>query len=118
VKITELAVDGLLAFAVEGDLDHSSVPAFRDDVSSRLSRASRLLIDLSGCDFIDSGGLGELMACLVDIGDEGCLAVIAPRAPMRRLFEVAGLTRHERFLVFEDREAAEHGLAASGCSPG
>jgi anti-anti-sigma factor len=56
-------VGGLAVVEVAGELDSFTTPAFRACVDQVLNDgASRLLVDFTGLAFIDSAGLGDLIA--------------------------------------------------------
>lgn len=52
------------------------------------------IIDMSKTEAVDSSGFGSLVAAVRKIGDVGgVVAVVCNDATVRRLFEVAGITR-------------------------
>lgn len=52
------------------------------------------IIDLSKTEAVDSSGFGSLIAAVRKIGDiGGVVAIVCSNTTVRRLFEVAGLTR-------------------------
>jgi anti-sigma B factor antagonist len=79
---------------VHDDLDLASAPQLRSQVHQLLRDGVRALaIDLTLCDFIDSVGLGMLVAVLKRVRThDGELAVVCPEARHRRLFELVELT--------------------------
>ena len=78
---------------VTGDLDMASAPAMRQLVLQLLSTGARLIaIDLTGADFVDSTGLGMLVAALKRVRThDGELIVICPEPRLRRIFELTEL---------------------------
>ena len=54
---------------------------------------SRVVVDLSGVEFVDSTALGSLVAVRQRLGD-GRLVLAAPGPDVRRTLEVSGLGRH------------------------
>jgi anti-anti-sigma factor len=63
------------------------------------------IIDLSDLDFIDSTGLQVLLRARGLLGREDrALAVVCPHGPVRRVFELSGLS--ELFALFKTREEA------------
>lgn len=85
--------DGVAVVTISGDLDASAAPALKEQLFVCLDGgARRLIIDLSDTDFIDSTGLGVLVAGLKHArGRELC--VVCPRGEIRRLFGIVGLDR-------------------------
>jgi anti-sigma B factor antagonist len=78
---------------VTGDLDMASAPALRQLVLQLLSTGARLIaIDLTSADFMDSTGLGLLVAALKRVRThDGELVVICPEPRLRRIFELTEL---------------------------
>lgn len=97
----------LTVIASEGEIDVSSVGAFRDAVSEAArAGVDRLVIDLSEVSFIDSSGLGALLDAQNRLRrDKRQLAVVAPSGTAAAvLLELAGL--RGRLSIFETRESA------------
>ena len=89
---------------ITGDLDMATAPALRQLVIQLLSAGARLVaIDLTAADFVDSTGLGTLVAALKRVRThDGELVVICPEPRLRRIFELTELVS-----VFGLRDAAE-----------
>lgn len=80
---------------VAGEVDLSSSPALREEFL-RLVGLGRyqVIVDLSGVEFLDSTGLGVLVAGLKRLRDNGGDLVLAgPEPRILRLFEITGLTK-------------------------
>ena len=71
----------------------ASAPALRALVLQLLSSGSRLIaVDLTGADFVDSTGLGMLVASLKRVrSHDGELVVVCPEPRLRRIFELTEL---------------------------
>ena len=84
---------GWLVLEVLEDLDMASAPALRQRALAQLSAGERMLaIDLTHADFLDSTGLGTLVAILKRVRlHDGELAVICPEPRLRRVFELTDL---------------------------
>lgn len=78
---------------VTGDLDMASAPALRQLVLQQLSQGIRCVaVDLTAADFVDSSGLGVLVAALKRVRThDGELAVVCPDPRLRRIFELTEL---------------------------
>ena len=78
---------------ITGDLDMATAPALRQLVLQLLSTGVRLIaVDLTGADFVDSTGLGMLVAALKRVRThDGELVVICPEPRVRRIFELTEL---------------------------
>jgi anti-sigma B factor antagonist len=88
---------------VEGELDL----AVADQLAEAIGRCDRdqVLIDLSGCEFIDSTGIAVIVRAHQEAVKTGRRVVIhSPAAQVLRVLEVTGLT--ENGLVFPSRDAA------------
>jgi len=68
----------------------------------------RLILDLSAVEFVDSSGLGAIVAVLKSLGQEGELAVSGVRATVASMFR---LTRMDK--VFEIHSTLEDALGAT-----
>lgn len=86
--------DGVTVLAATGELDLGSAPRVRELAIRHLLQGDRsLVIDLSGVDFIDSTGLGTLVAVLKRARSLGAaLHLVVPSARSRHIFELTGLT--------------------------
>jgi anti-sigma B factor antagonist len=86
---------GTVVIAVHGDTDRHVA----DELQVRLAEAiadrpSVLVLDFSGVTFLDSMALGVLLKSLKRLGQlGGRMRVVAPRAEIRRIFEVTLLDR-------------------------
>jgi anti-sigma B factor antagonist len=77
-----------------GELDLYTAPRLRDAVLGAVDDGvDRIAIDLHGVGFIDSTGLGILVACLKRVRErDGKMVLIAPdSSPLRRLLSLTGL---------------------------
>jgi anti-sigma B factor antagonist len=80
--------DGSTVLAVVGELDLASAPHFREAVGEAMGTGARkVVVDLSGSDFIDSSGIGALMwaehrlqAVGGDLRTTGCTPPVAGRS--------------------------------------
>jgi anti-sigma B factor antagonist len=80
--------------AIVGELDLYTGPQLRDAVLAATGDGrDHIAIDLNGVTFIDSTGLGILVACLKRVRErDGALALIAPdTSPLIRLLSLTGL---------------------------
>jgi anti-sigma B factor antagonist len=80
--------------AVEGEIDLYSAPQLRDAVLAAVEGgADHVVIDLSAVPFMDSSGLGVVVACLKRLREAGGeLAVVTPAgSPPTKLLSLTGL---------------------------
>jgi anti-sigma B factor antagonist len=82
---------------VGGELDLYTAPSFRESVLEAAgdSEPPKVIVDFHRLGFIDSSGLGAIVACLKHLRErEGELALAAPEASgLRRLLDLTGLDR-------------------------
>jgi anti-anti-sigma factor len=83
----------LTQIVVSGDLDMSTVTRVRLVVEgARESGPEKVVVDLSGVEFVDSHGLQLLADTHRALTADGCPVVVVPPAgPARRAFELTGL---------------------------
>jgi anti-sigma B factor antagonist len=101
--------DGVVAISLFGELDQATVATLREGVDPLVDAGDEsVLVDLSGCAFIDSSGL----AAFVGIRDrviarEGRgFAVCCPDSQVRRLLELTGLDEAMGLTVSRDEAIA------------
>jgi anti-sigma B factor antagonist len=79
--------------AVSGEVDVYTAPSLRDRIAELLDGGKRkLVIDLGGVEFLDSTGLGVLVAGLNrarEVG--GSLSLVCPQERVLKLFRITGL---------------------------
>jgi len=82
---------------VGGELDLYTAPNFRESVLEAAGDADapKVIIDFRSLGFIDSSGLGAIVACLKHLRERGGdLALAAPEGSgLRRLLDLTGLDR-------------------------
>ena len=107
LTITEDATHGRTILGLRPELDI----ACASDVGQQLlmllegRMQSRLLLDLSELEFIDSSGIAVLVKAEKRARSIGCtLALVAPRPAVERVLQICGLDQH--FVVFESFTAA------------
>ena len=103
--------DILVVRVDEKRVDASRAPQFKDEITRRIEAGhTRIVLDLSGVDFVDSSGLGAIVACLKRLGPRGDLAIAGARGAVSRLFT---LTRMDKvFPLHETVDAAVEQMSA------
>jgi len=99
-------VDGIVIAHLEEEiLDASNAKEFKQEITSLIVPGTKLVFDLSGLKFVDSSGLGALLACLRQLNSSGgVLKLCAMVKPVRALFELVRM--HRVFEIFNTREEA------------
>ena len=115
MDITQQLLGRVPAIRVSGDLDHLNAQALEKAFRVHLKAGNhRLLLDLRGCSYVDSGGLATLLTTVGELRDDGLLAIVAPSVSVRRLLDVVGLYEHRRCAIFKDEPEALSAIMAMG----
>jgi anti-sigma B factor antagonist len=80
--------------AVSGELDLATAPSLRERVREMTPGGPlKVALDLTGVGFVDSSGLGAIVACLKHVRElGGDLVLVAPAAsPVAKLLSLTGL---------------------------
>ena len=92
--------DVLIVRVAEKRVDASKAPQFKDEITRRIEAGhSRFVLDLGGVEFVDSSGLGAIVACLKRLGPRGNLAIAGAKGAVSRLFT---LTRMDKVFTLYD----------------
>lgn len=82
---------GAVAVRVVGELDMATAPALAERIAS-IDAASRLVIDLTSCTFLDSAAVRSLIAVARDWKTaERPLALVASDPGILRILEITGV---------------------------
>jgi anti-sigma B factor antagonist len=86
---------GVTVVAPTGRLDVAGAPALKDAISEALKNGQpRVVLDLEGVSFVDSTGLGSVIAALKQIrSSQGDLRLAAPNQQVRVVLELTTLDR-------------------------
>lgn len=105
--------DGVLVFRASGAIDHGSAEAFEQaliPLLGSLPPGSRLVLDLSGVDYMSSVGLRVLMlAAKQSKGQSLAISVAGLQPALREIFQIS---RFDKLYAVHDDVAAA--LAAGG----
>lgn len=93
IDLSRQTVGGYPVLAVRGEVDVSSAPALRHELDQLLAEGSAtVIVDLSGVGFLDSTGLGALVAARSNAADAGGdLPVVCEHERVLKLFTITGL---------------------------
>ncbi len=81
---------------VSGEIDHHSAVSVRAGIDRYLmeERPKKVLLELSGVDFMDSSGLGLMMGRLALVKQYGgSLSVLDPSPAVLKIMKLAGMER-------------------------
>jgi anti-anti-sigma factor len=96
---------GLLELSVGGELDLAVAGQLRDAIAAAAGKGQRVLIDLEGCEFIDSTGIATVMRGMQTLRDLRLgLAVYGPSKQVKRVLDLVGLA--DCGVIFASREQA------------
>ena len=86
---------GVTVLAPSGRLDVAGAPALKEAVSEAIKdEKPRLVIDMEGVSFVDSSGLGSVVAALKQLrSSQGDLRLAAPNQQVRVVLELTTLDR-------------------------
>lgn len=87
--------DGVTVVAPTGRLDVAGAPTLKEALSELMGNSpAKVVIDMEGVSFVDSTGLGSVIAALKQIrGRQGQLRLAAPNQQVRVVLELTTLDR-------------------------
>jgi anti-anti-sigma factor len=105
---------GLTIFRLSGELDMKSAPALKDRLLARAANKQPLtIVNVERLDYVDSAGLGVLIAAWkAHTAHGGRLVLAAPTPEVRHILEITRMTQH--FAVHASESEA---IAALGRKP-
>jgi anti-sigma B factor antagonist len=110
--VTQLAIEvergeAATLVALRGDLDLATAPKLRECLVQVIDQRARIVVDLEAVDFVDSAGLGILVAGLRRARARGGeLELVCSNREVLRLLEITGL--HREFTIHGGRDAVGH----------
>lgn len=103
----ETRADSLLVH-IGGEIDHHSAVEVRTEVDARIlaERPTRVMLELSAVDFMDSSGLGLIMGRFALVKQYGgTLCVLDPSAAVMKMIRLAGMERMVTILKSKGKES-------------
>ena len=87
--------DGTAVVAVQGSVDLTSAPELRNRLAEVIDDGAQcIIVDLTGTDFLDSTGLGALVAALKRLRmRDGEIRIVCTPGHVRKVFEITSLDR-------------------------
>jgi anti-anti-sigma factor len=93
MQIDEEPAGDVCVVTPRGRLDGSTSAIFSERFEKLVDRERKLLVDLSGIDFVSSAGLRAVLGVLKKVkAAKGTFALCAVRAPVLEVLDVTGLT--------------------------
>lgn len=90
---------------VSGRLDAYNAAEFKESFTKYTEQTVNFVLDLSSLDFLDSTGLGSLVACLKAISEkDGDIKIANMSEKPRMVFEIT--RAHKIFDIFDDVDVA------------
>lgn len=106
MEIAEQIIGEVTVLRLKGRLDSVSAIELKDRVKACVKKLPiRLVIDMADIDFVDSSGLGSLVACLRSVNKAtGDLRIAGLQDRVRAVFELVRL--NQIFEIFDSADAA------------
>jgi len=103
-------LSGVPGVQLGGELDISNAQDVQELLDAAIhTSAGAFVVDLCDVDFLDSTAINLLMRARAQLGrQERQLVVVCPPGPVRRVFELAGIS--DLFALFGSRAAAAAAL--------
>jgi anti-sigma B factor antagonist len=95
LEVTRADRDGVPVVRPVGEVDVATTPALRAELTSIPEDTAKVVVDLSEVTFLDSTGLGVLIAAMKRLRDSatgGRLDLVVTRPHIHKVLEVTGLT--------------------------
>ena len=104
MHIEERKIDNVFIVTVLDErLDASIAYDFKGKMEEYIARGERLIVlDVAGVDFIDSSGLGAIVASLKVLGGEGDIVICGAGEAVMRVFKLSRMDKVFRMCESED----------------
>jgi anti-sigma B factor antagonist len=80
---------------VRGEIDMATAPQLRDLLEELVSGGSqRIVLDCRDLEFLDSSGIGVLVAARNRMGDAGEMVIDSPTPHVLKVLEITGVSEH------------------------
>ncbi len=116
--VTSQQDDGRTVVSVTGEIDVYTAPALQERMYELMDHGHRdLVVDLATVEFVDSSGLGVLVAVLKRVRSlQGRLRLVCDRPNILNLFLITGLTG--LFQILPSLDPSDEERAAAANTPG
>jgi anti-sigma B factor antagonist len=80
---------------VRGDVDMATAPQLRSLLDELVDAGvTTIVLDCRALEFLDSSGIGVLVAARKRLGDQGQLVIDSPPAHVRKVLDITGVAGH------------------------
>jgi anti-sigma B factor antagonist len=95
LELESLPSDDGGSVVVRGEIDMATAPKLRDMLNGLVDAGTtRIVLDCRSLDFLDSSGIGVLIAVRQRLGDDGALTLESPPPHVRKVLELTGVSEH------------------------
>ena len=95
LELESTADDAADVIAVRGEIDMATAPQLRDLLDQLIDAGSRrIVLDCRELAFLDSSGIGVLIAARNRLGDDGEMVLDSPPPHVRKVLEITGVGAH------------------------
>jgi anti-sigma B factor antagonist len=114
LSVTRQGSAAIPVVAVSGEVDVYAAPALKDGLSELLQEGSSVVVDLTEVGFLDSTGLGALVAARTTAAEQGAaLPLVCTHQRILKLFTITGLDG-----VFRIHDSVDSALAGLNATAG
>jgi anti-sigma B factor antagonist len=112
LSVSEHGEGAIPVVGVSGEVDVYAAPELRERLSEILADGRSVVVDLTDVGFLDSTGLGALVAARTSAAERGAeLPLVCTHQRILKLFTITGLDGV--FTIHDSLDAALAGLAAT-----
>lgn len=80
-----------LVFAIEGRLDTTTAPELENELKTCLDGMEKLILDLTGLEYISSAGLRVVLAAQKTMNHQGNMVIKNVNESVMEVFEITGM---------------------------
>ena len=95
---------------IDGEVDHFTGGELERVADEALGDRGCIVLDLSRCPYMDSGGLAVLFSLLLRVRGQGTLGLVSPTADLRRILDITGITSDTSVRIFANEEDMRRSL--------
>jgi anti-sigma B factor antagonist len=93
LDLESLVVGDVATVVVRGEIDVATAPQLRETLHDLVQGgAKQIVLDCQALSFLDSSGIGLLVATRKRLGDDGQLVIDSPPSHVRKVLELTGVT--------------------------